>query len=63
MDEQEEERLRNMHEIEQAMKGLTDSMPSAWKSLYDACVKEGFTEKQSMEILLSFINLSGTGNK
>lgn len=46
---------KQIHEVEQATAFITEHLPSLWRQIYDNCIKEGFTEKQSMELLKTYI--------
>ena len=40
---------------EQAEALLVELFPPLWRQLYDGCVKQGFTEEQSLALLKAYI--------
>ena len=38
-----------------AFKALNDMLPPHWWSMYQGCLKEGFTDEQAMRLLLKHI--------
>ncbi len=45
--------------IDQATKMLADTVPPMLHSFYKACVKEGFTPDQAMQIILKYFEKLG----
>ena len=42
-------------DLEQAIAGMREVFPSSWRQLYEGCIEEGFTEKQSMDLVKTYI--------
>lgn len=51
----ENQHIARVAELDQAKAELKELFPAMWKSIYDGCLDEGFTEAQSMELLKAFI--------
>ncbi len=41
--------------LDQAMAELADTLPTMWWSLFDSCVKTGFSQDQAMRLVVEFI--------
>ena len=41
--------------VEQAQATMVEMWPPLWKQLYQKCMKEGFNENQSMELVKAYI--------
>ena len=42
-------------ENEQVLAYIGDVLPRMWRSIYEGCIREGFTEQQAMEIVSDVI--------
>jgi hypothetical protein len=42
-------------DIEQARSALVELMPPLWKSLFDSCVSQGFSESDAMRLVCAYI--------
>lgn len=42
-------------EFEQSNAAMAEIFPSLWKSLFDGCVKQGFTEVEAMQLVKTYI--------
>jgi len=47
--------VKKQAKLDQDVTLITDNLPPMWRNLYTKCIKEGFTEKQSFELLKTFI--------
>ncbi len=56
--DKDQQRTREQALADQAMANLADTLPPYWKRLYDRCIEVGFTNNQSMHILLTMIGAS-----
>jgi len=49
-------------EAEQAQAWLCDTLPPMWKRMYDRLISEGFSEKQSLTLLKTYVHASAGGS-
>lgn len=47
--------LPSITELDQALAQSVDTFPTLWWGIYKNCIKEGFTEEQTMELLKTWI--------
>lgn len=43
---------------DQVLAQIRDGLPSFWWAIYTGCLQQGFCEKQSMQILIAYIQKS-----
>ena len=49
--------------LDQAKAELSDMLPDLWKSLYDGCIDKGFTEAQSMSLVIAWMRCNAKGDQ
>lgn len=50
-------------ELDQSRAAIIEVFPSIWRGLYLACVKEGFSELEAMELVKTYILSQGNNGK
>ncbi len=51
----ERDDIARIAEIDQATAELSGMLPTLWKSLYDGCINKGFSQSQSMSLVMAWI--------
>lgn len=50
------ERIKKLHEFEQASQLLVDTMPEYWHQMFVNLIHAGFTEEQAERVLVAFVH-------
>jgi len=55
-----EEKKMTKQELDQACAEIRDTMPGLWWALYTGCKEQGFTDDQSLKLVIGFIQSKQT---